>query len=216
MCKKPDLSQKRSRAFLFTSKFSINNKNMKTIWFTSDNHFGHKNIIKFSNRPFATMEEMDEEMIKRWNEKVQPQDEIYHLGDVGLCSSGRLKEILNQLNGKIYLVRGNHESAAEACKERFEWIKDYYKLKIQDADFQGGEQQIILMHYAMRVWDKSHWGTYQLYGHSHGELPDDSDLLSIDVGVDCHNFYPISWEEVKAIMKQKTWTPPFQKGNRRE
>ncbi|MFN3852492.1 MAG: metallophosphoesterase [Spirosomataceae bacterium] len=188
---------------------------MKTIWFTSDHHFGHKNICKFSNRPFDSVEEMDEELIKRWNERVKPNDDVYHLGDVGLCNSARLREILEQLNGNIFLIRGNHDGAAESCKSRFEWIKDYYKLKIQDTGFEGGEQSIILMHYAMRVWDKSHWGTYQLYGHSHGELPDDPNLLSFDVGVDCHNYYPISWEEVKEIMNKKTWTPPFVKGNKR-
>jgi calcineurin-like phosphoesterase family protein len=188
---------------------------MNTKWFTSDHHFGHKNISKFSNRPFESVDEMDEALIKRWNERVQPKDEVYHLGDVGLCNASRLNEILEQLNGRIYLIRGNHDGSAEQCKNRFEWIKDYYKLKIEDSSFESGEQSVILMHYAMRVWDKSHWGTYQLYGHSHGELADDPNLLSIDVGVDCHQYAPISWEEVKGFMKQKTWTPPFQKGDRR-
>ncbi len=189
---------------------------METIWFTSDHHFGHKNIIKFSNRPFDSMEQMDEEMIKRWNARINPQDRVYHLGDIGLCNASRLKEILDQLNGRIYLIRGNHDSAAESCKSRFEWIKDYFKLKIPDLEAEGGERSLILLHYAMRVWDKSHWGSYHLYGHSHGELPDDITSRSFDVGVDCHNFYPISYEEVKQIMNQKTWTPPFQKGNLRE
>ena len=189
---------------------------MKNIWFTSDHHFDHKNIIKFSNRPFNSVEEMDEELIKRWNEKVQPKDDVYHLGDIGLCPSGRLKEILDRLNGNIFLIRGNHDGAAESCKSRFEWIKDYYKLKVPDEAAQGKEQSLILLHYAMRVWDKSHWGAYHLYGHSHGELPDDINSLSFDVGVDCHNFYPISYQEVKQIMSKKTWNPPFQKGNRGE
>ena len=186
---------------------------MNKIYFTSDHHFGHKNIIRFSERPFSDVDEMNEELIKRWNEKIKPEDEVYHLGDVGLMSQGKLREILDRLNGKIYLINGNHENAAQACHTRFEWIKDYYELVIKDDEFPRGEQLIVLSHYAMRVWNASHWGSYQLYGHSHGTLPDDPNLLSFDVGVDCHDFYPLSYEEVKAIMKTKTWTPSFEKNN---
>lgn len=182
---------------------------MPTIYFTSDHHFGHKNIIKFSNRPFSNVDEMDQEMINRWNEKVQPKDEVYHLGDVGLCTPGRLKEILGQLNGKIYLLKGNHEKSAMSCRDRFEWVKDYYELKIPDTDFKYDTQMLALFHYSMRVWNASHWGTYHLYGHSHGSLPDDPTSRSFDVGVDCHDFYPLSYNEVKSIMNQKNWTPPF-------
>lgn len=184
---------------------------MTTIYFTSDHHFGHKNIIKYSNRPFSSVEEMDETMIQRWNEKVGPEDEVYHLGDVGLCQADRLKEILDQLNGKIYLLKGNHEKAAMACRDRFEWVKHYYELVLPDLDFQKGQQMIALFHYSMRVWNASHWGTYHLYGHSHGNLEDDPTMRSFDVGVDCHDFYPISYAEVKGIMNQKEWEPPYAK-----
>ena len=67
---------------------------MSKIYFTSDHHFGHKNIIKFSERPFNDVNEMDEILIQKWNEKVNPEDEVYHLGDVGLTSSGKLRKIL--------------------------------------------------------------------------------------------------------------------------
>ncbi len=184
---------------------------MQNIYFTSDHHFGHKNIIKFSERPFADIDEMDETMVKKWNEKVGPDDEVYHLGDVGLCSSGKLRKILDQLHGKIYLINGNHEKSAQACHSRFEWIKDYFELTIKDEEFERGEQLIVLFHYAIKEWNASHWGTYHLYGHSHGSLTDDPNSLSFDIGVDCHDFYPLSYEEVKAIMKTKSWTPPFEK-----
>ena len=182
---------------------------MNTIYFTSDHHFGHTNIIKFSDRPFESVEEMDEELIKRWNSKISKNDHVYHLGDFGLCKSYRMKDILDQLNGKIYLIRGNHEGAAQANPQRFEWIKDYFELSIPDADAPNGRQKIILLHYAMRVWRSSFRGTWHLYGHSHGNLPDDPTSRSFDVGVDCHDFYPLSYEEVKHIMLQKNWTPPF-------
>ncbi|MDA7501948.1 metallophosphoesterase family protein [Chitinophagales bacterium] len=187
---------------------------MKNIFFTSDHHFGHKNIIKFSNRPFDSVEEMDTALIQKWNEKVGPDDEVYHLGDVGLCSAGKLREILDQLNGKIYLIKGNHEKSAEVCSSRFEWIKDYHELVVKDPEFKKGQQMIVLFHYALREWNASHWGTYHLYGHSHGSLKDDPSSHSFDIGVDCHDFSPLSYEEVKAIMKGKDWVPPFGNGNR--
>lgn len=187
---------------------------MSKQFFTSDHHFGHKNIIKFSDRPFKDVNEMDEVLIQRWNEKVSPEDEVYHLGDVGLNSSGKLREILERLNGKIYLINGNHEKSAQACHSRFEWIKDYHELVVKDKEFERGEQLIVLFHYSMREWNASHWGTYHLYGHSHGSLADDPNSLSFDIGVDCHNFYPLSYEEVKAIMKTKSWKPPFEKSDR--
>ncbi|MEM7162660.1 MAG: phosphoesterase [Bacteroidota bacterium] len=181
---------------------------MKKQFFTSDHHFGHANIIKFCERPFSDVEEMDRVLIDRWNEKIGPEDDVYHIGDVAMRSKN-LKEILDQLNGNIHLITGNHEGAARANSHRFEWIKDYYELKVPDEDAPGGKQIIILFHYAMRVWRWDYRGTWQLYGHSHGSLPDKENKLAIDIGVDCHNFYPLSYEEVKAIMQTKKWEPPF-------
>ncbi|MDR3059367.1 MAG: metallophosphoesterase, partial [Prevotella sp.] len=85
--------------------------NPNKIWFTSDHHFGHKNIIEFSQRPFLNTDEMNEELIKRWNEKIGTEDMVYHLGDFALMSSGKLRSILDRLNGRIHLIQGNHESA---------------------------------------------------------------------------------------------------------
>lgn len=182
--------------------------NTNKIWFTSDHHFGHKNIIEFSKRPFKNEDEMNAEMIKRWNEKISKDDIVYHLGDFALMSANRTHQIRRQLNGKIYLIKGNHESAALECTDCFEWIKDYFELKINDMEDQG-PRVIVLSHYAMRVWNASHHGTWHLYGHSHGSLPDDERSLSFDVGVDCHNFYPLSYQDIKNIMAKKKWVPPF-------
>ncbi len=182
---------------------------MEHIFFTADSHFGHNNIIKYANRPFTNVEEMNEELIKRWNSKIKSNDKVYHLGDVGLGSANSLRDVLYKLNGKIYLIKGNHESAALQHGNRFEWIKDYFELSVKDEDASSGKQKIVLFHYAMKVWRSSYKGTWHLYGHSHGSLPDDINSLSFDVGVDCHNFYPLSYNEVKAIMIQKQWTAPF-------
>lgn len=176
---------------------------MSKIFFTSDHHFGHANIIKFCNRPFANVEEMNEIMIERWNEKVAPDDEVYHLGDVALTDKENLAAILDRLNGKKYLIVGNHEGAALQNRGKFKWVKEYHELKVKDPDCKNGVQRIILFHYAMRTWRGAGRGNWHLYGHSHGNLPDLEDSLSFDIGVDCHDFYPLSYEEVKTIMQAK-------------
>lgn len=183
---------------------------MSKIFFTSDHHFGHTNIIKFSQRPFQDLQEMNETLIQRWNEKVGPDDVVYHLGDVALTKDREMvHNILERLNGTIYLIQGNHEGAALNHRKRFAWIKDYHELSVKDADAPNGKRKIILFHYAMRVWRSDFRGTWHLYGHSHGNLPDKKDRLAFDVGVDCHDFYPLSYEEVKKIMATKEWVSPF-------
>ncbi len=176
------------------------------IYFTGDTHFGHKNIIKFTNRPFKDVGQMDEQLISNWNKVVGPNDSVYHLGDFSLGSISACRNILDRLNGKIFLIKGNHEKTAVACTNRFEWVKDYHEMYLPTG---GKKQMVVLCHYAMRVWNASHHGAWQLYGHSHGTLPDDPNLLSIDVGVDCHDYKPISVAQIQKIMEKKTWVPPF-------
>jgi calcineurin-like phosphoesterase family protein len=182
---------------------------MKKIWFTADTHFGHRNIIQYTNRPYRDTDEMDEALIENWNARISPDDDVYHLGDFALCDTGALDKILDRLHGNIHLIVGNHEKSALTRVRRFVWVKDYFELVVPDATANRGSRLVVLMHYAMRVWNASHHGAWQLYGHSHGTLPDDPTLLSIDVGVDCHGYGPISYEEVAAIMEKKTWVPPF-------
>jgi calcineurin-like phosphoesterase family protein len=156
---------------------------------------------------------MNEVLIERWNEKIAKDDPVYHLGDFALMPPGKLRRLRERLNGKIHLITGNHEDDALRCPECFEWIKDYYELTVEDADAHKGQRFIVLFHYAMRVWNASHYGTWHLYGHSHGSLPDDITSLSFDVGVDCHNFYPLSYNDIKQIMAKKQWTSPFEMRN---
>lgn len=163
-----------------------------SLWFTSDTHFGHKNVIKYCNRPFQTVEEMDEVLIKNWNSRICPNDVVYHLGDVAFRSVEETNAILKRLNGKKILIRGNHDKKINSSL--FEGVYNYYELKVQD-------KFIVMCHYAMRVWNKSHHGSYHLYGHSHGTLPQHG--LSMDVGVDANEFKPISFEEIKLVMEHR-------------
>jgi len=180
---------------------------MEQIFFTSDHHFGHANIIRYSQRPFADVEEMNESLITNWNAVVGENDVVYHLGDIFMTPLPVAKAIRRQLNGRIRLIRGNHDKVAESMTDAFEWIKDIYEVKIPDPDAVEGRRRIVLCHYAMRVWNKAHHGAWHLYGHSHGSLPDDPESLSFDVGVDCHFYMPISFQRVKRIMEDKRFVP---------
>lgn len=166
---------------------------------TSDEHHGHENIIKMCNRPFATTDEMTRVIIEKHNAKVPrgPGSITYHLGDMFWrhLTAEQALEILKAMNGLHSYVWGNHEEVIErdvdAFRRHFREMLDIDTIKWQ-------KHKIILCHYAMRVWDKSHTGSWMLYGHSHGELPEQG--LSFDVGVDSHNFEPWSMDEIAAKM----------------
>lgn len=177
-------------------------------FFTSDTHYGHANIIKYSNRPYKSVEEMNEALIANYNSRVKDTDTCYHLGDVAFLPSGEIKQIWERLNGDKVLILGNHDSKENFVGLPRTKVFQYLEIRVSDPtapNGYNGRQHIILLHYSMRVWNKSHRGTWQLYGHSHGTLPDDPNLLSMDVGVDPQKYFPISYDEVKAHMAKKTW-----------
>lgn len=159
-------------------------------------------------------QEMDDTLSFNWNETVTPDDDVYHLGDVIFGSVVQAIEVLCKLNfRKLYYVWGNHDSAMEELHrairagrvpprihDRVVFLGDMKEVKVEG-------QRITLCHYAMRTWNKSHHGAWHLFGHSHGTLPDDPTSLSLDVGVDVHNFKPISFEEVAILMDKKKFVP---------
>jgi calcineurin-like phosphoesterase family protein len=173
---------------------------MSSIFFTSDEHHGHFNIIKFCNRPFPSLEDMTEKLIYNHNEVVKAGDRVYHLGDMfwRTFTLGHAIETMSRLNGQHYYIYGNHDELfkSKELRDWFIWCKDVENLKVQ------GYPNIWLSHYAHRVWNGSHRGAYHLYGHTHNVLPE-GDYLSMDVGVDAQNFYPISLEDVDKVLKKK-------------
>lgn len=180
-------------------------------YFTADTHFSHKNISKYTGRPFSSVEEMNDALIKNWNKTVSPNDIVYHLGDFAFGNPDVIFDLINRLNGKIYFVFGNHD---EGLKDFANRIKNYgARLKKVPvflgnmAEIKIDDQTIVLNHYCMKVWRKSHYGSYHLYGHSHGTLPDNPHSLSLDVGVDCHNYKPVSFDEIKILMSKKYFKP---------
>lgn len=167
-------------------------------YFSSDWHLGHKNIIKFDNRPFDTIEEMDKTIIRNYNSIVSPDDNFYYLGDFSFTSKNKTEDYLRQLNGRLFFIRGNHDK-----KDTIELYKKYgtYLGGLEEISIEG--QKIILCHYAMKVWNGSHHSSYHLYGHSHHSLKEDINSLSFDVGCNGWDYKPLSFEEIKNKMDKK-------------
>src|SRR3990167_1245715 len=160
------------------------------IFFTSDHHFFHKNVIKLSNRPYDSLIEMHKDYINKWNSVISDEDEVFHLGDIFFTENMDLMHnTLAKLNGKKYLILGNHDRKPigrrqEKFKE-FLFIKDYHSITIEN-------QIIILMHYPIEEWNHKNHGSWHLHGHSHGNL---NHIITnrLDVGVDVHNGFPLSF-----------------------
>lgn len=181
-----------------------------TVHFTADLHLYHTNILKFCDRPFKTTEEMNTVLVKNWNQTVQDDDHVYICGDLTLCKSDRAVSILKQLRGTKYLIEGNHDEKClknDEFRNCFEWIRQLADIKIPDPDAIREEQHIVLCHFAMRVWNKSHHGSWCLHGHSHGTLKPEG--KSVDIGVDSpyitgkREYRPFSYQEVKHFMKNR-------------
>ena len=180
---------------------------MSNLFFTSDTDWGHQKIIEYCNRPFDSVGEMDEQLIRRWNDTVKPNDTVWHLGDFFFCDLNRVKEILKQLNGNIHCCLGNHDkimvnSGPLLLKEGL--IKE----QVQYKELKYDKKFVVLSHYSHRVWNRSHYpDSYMLFGHSHDTLEPHG--RSVDVGVDSKwvngvaGYRPFAWEEIKSFMSSR-------------
>ena len=170
-------------------------------YFTSDLHFDHQNIIKYCNRPFESVEEMNETIISNFNKTVRAKDTCYILGDVLMYDTENARKCLNRLHGHLYLVRGNHDPFKDD-DPAFGWVKDYFKLRWDHKKF-------ILFHYPIVSWDGQARGiSYHLHGHSHNAPEYNIEqraagLKRYDVGVDANRFKPVSAEEIIAFFDEK-------------
>lgn len=176
------------------------------VFFTSDEHYGHRNIIDYCKRPFSCVEEMEEGLVGRHNSVVRPGDLVYHVGDMfwrPLGLEGALR-IMNRLNGMHFYVLGNHEEVMKwnpELQSRFIWVRERTKIRPNG----GAPSGIVLDHFAGRVWDGSTHGSWQLYGHTHNVLEEEPYLLSCDVGVDAWDYTPVSLEQLNTKMADKMY-----------
>lgn len=170
-----------------------------SIFFTSDHHFGHAGVIKHTKRPFLSVEEMDEALIAAWNSRIKRGDSVYHLGDFSFHKRPETEAILRRLNGQKFIVLGNHDKILRKGEwPGFSWMKDYYELKVPASLLES--RKICIMHFPLATWNKAHYGSINLFGHSHGTFPTKG--RQMDVGVDTHpELAPYSLEEVMEIMK---------------
>ena len=190
-------------------KINYTEEEAKHLFFTSDTHFGHENIIKFCNRPFANAQEMNETLINNWNRVVGPDDTIFHLGDFAFGGSYLWNNMLDRLNGHIHLVIGNHDrkNLRQGYVQKFDSIYPQLQINIDG-------RSVYLNHYPFLCYGGSYRGdkdaVWQLFGHVHSGPfstgKDDERLKMLfpyqyDVGVDNNNFTPISWEDVKIRIK---------------
>lgn len=163
------------------------------IYFTSDLHYGHANIISLCNRPFRNVNEMNQVLINNWNKVVTKNDTVYILGDIAhRVPVEKVNEFINQLNGKKILVKGNHDEDYD--ENLFEEICDFKEIKYHKVHFS-------LMHYPLLEWPGYYSGAICLHGHQHNNAKYNEEMkkegiLRYDVGVDANEFTPVSIEEI--------------------
>lgn len=194
---------------------------MGKVFFTGDLHFGHERMIAYDNRPFGTVEEMDRELIRRWNAKVGKEDLVYVLGDmIWKSHGGDAASLIRSLNGRIILIRGNHDRFlhnAEA-KAALADVKDYDDVCVTLED--GRKKRCILSHYFIPLYN-GHW-QHAIHLHAHSHFTEEADYevdfaerLNAEgfpneiynVGCMYWNYEPVTLDEI--IARGKTVRPNY-------
>lgn len=188
-------------------------KRKRNIFFISDMHFYHKPVINFCNRPFSDHDHMHEEMIRRWNAVVRPQDTVICVGDMFFCGSGKAAEIMKRLNGFKTLVTGNHDGNTETMENcGFDFVCEKLILKIAG-------QEVLISHYPYKYPAWYNWirktilrkkmprymdrrpedrGGWLIHGHTHETYRLQGKM--IHVGVDAWDYQPVSIQVIESII----------------
>lgn len=186
-------------------KIKLTLQENQNVFFTSDQHFNHQFIISITHRPFQDLDEMDRVLIKNWNDTVQPNDYVFTLGDFAWSNSPHIiNNYLNQLQGQIFFLPGNHdkERAIKHLPNHVTKIDDITNLSIKYQNNLAIVYLFVLSHYPLLTWSKRNIGCKNLFGHIH-TLKDNTlntgydKYLNIthqqyDVGVDNNNYRPVS------------------------
>lgn len=183
------------------------------LFFTSDHHFNHGNAISYCNRPFDSVGKMNRAMIDNWNSVVGLDDIVFHLGDFCFGNSNDVRTKFFHLNGIINILYNPWHHDKYWMPSVFTPVLDFssrsgYKvnltLPVVVLEFpEYGDKYpkaLVLSHYPQLFWERKHYGSWHLFGHSHGKTINNG--LSMDVGVDCNNFTPVSLDEVAKRMEE--------------
>ena len=182
----------------------------RNVFFTSDFHLFHNNVLIFDKRPFVDVHEMHVAIESGWNEVVKPNDVVIYLGDLSFArreDKASVDAILSRLNGTIHFVMGNHDKFDEIKKmSRFQSVQDYLEVRIKQVDNNKTvETMFCCMHYPIYSWNKSHHGSIMVHGHSHmslSELEFHKTKKIFDVGVNGWDYKPISYLQVIEKLSQ--------------
>lgn len=177
---------------------------MRKIWFTSDTHFYHRNIIKYcptSRGHFVDEVQMTEYLISAWNSRIGSNDVVYHLGDVAFGNHAKAVEVLQRLNGTKILVRGNHDLRNLKYPA---FINVWDGIYDSHLEIEINNIPVILCHYPMIKWNWMNDGSYHLYGHVHGNRMRIETGRRMDVGVDTRaDLTPWNWEEIHQHLSKR-------------
>ncbi|MBX9690909.1 MAG: metallophosphoesterase [Cyanobacteria bacterium] len=184
-----------------------------TIWFTSDHHFGHANIIKYCERPFNSVAHMNASMVGAWNGVVAPADIVYYLGDFAM-QPHLVAEILPQLNGTKILIAGNHDRCHPKIGSPSKWLQAYIDAGFvsvhTEMDMEIGDQNVLLHHFPYRIETEPKQkyygqrpvdtGGWLIHGHVHNRWKLSG--RQINVSVENWNFKPVSLETIAAVIEE--------------
>ena len=165
--------------------------------YTSDLHFGHENVIRFDDRPFSDIEEMDRTLIELWNARVRNEDTVYIVGDFCYRNKRPAAWYLKQLKGRKILIFGNHDIGLMKDPEALSFFEETDKM--MHVSDQG--EQICLCHYPLAEWNKYHRGSWHIYGHIHNRREDTYYFMrnrdhALNAGCMINGYMPVSFREL--------------------
>lgn len=167
-------------------------------YYIADTHFGHENVIRFDERPFSSVDEMDRYLIDAWNSRVQKEDEVYIVGDFVYRASHSIEYYAKQLKGQKYLILGNHDKLQPSDEKYFVGID---KMKHISDVYKGINHQICLCHFPLAEWNGYYKGHYHIYAHIHNHTNDTYQIMknrnhALNAGCMINNYMPVTFSEL--------------------
>jgi len=179
----------------FLNKFGSLSTRYKNLFLVADEHYSHKMTNRYSNRPFNSVTEMNEALINNHNNVVTDRDLTIHAGDFTFEKHiDKVEQLISSLNGTHIFLKGSHDYWQKSINKKYNIFFN------QILEVQHSSKYIVICHYAMSRWPRSHYGSYLAFGHSHGHYTNQG--KSWDVGVDNNNYFPVAIKKFIEIMEK--------------